>query len=122
MQKNCTYPTNTQLSRWRRIFIMYNPILVIKWRERGDVLLVIFELICYLCTYYRLLTMDDKNPRAIPKHIVFLFLSFLQTRKVGSKAVVPTTCLSAKWHSQPMMPGTKISSGNFLMYGYSTQR
>ena len=128
---------DSQLTRRRRIFIMYKPILVIKCRERDDVLSVIFELICYLCTYYRLLTMDDKNQRTIPKHIVFLSQLLLlfrfchsckadsplvETRKVGSKAVVTTTCSNPKcpqktttWHSQPMVPGTKISGGNFLI-------
>ncbi len=81
--------------------------------------------------------MDDGNLRTIPKHIVFLSQLLLlfrfchsckednplvETREVGTKAVVTTTCLNPKcpqristWHSQPLMPGTKISAGNFLL-------
>ena len=81
--------------------------------------------------------MDDENLRTIPKHIVFLSQLLLlfrfchsckadnplvETREVGSKAVVTTICCNplcpqktTMWHSQPMMPGTKISAGNFLI-------
>lgn len=81
--------------------------------------------------------MNNKNLRTIPKHIVFLSQLLLlfrfchsckvdsllvETREVGSKAVVTTTCSNPKcpqkittWHSQPMMPGTKVSAGNLLI-------
>ncbi|CAB3984261.1 Hypothetical predicted protein [Paramuricea clavata] len=84
-----------------------------------------------------LLTMEKDNLRTEPKHIVFLsqlllLFSFchscktdnplIETREVGTKAVVTTICSNPKcpkkittWHSQPMMPGTKISAGNFLL-------
>lgn len=77
------------------------------------------------------------KPEALPKHIVFLSQLLLlfrfchsckadnplvETREVGSKVMVTTICSNPKcpqkttmWHSQPMMPGTKISAGNFLI-------
>ncbi|CAB4005255.1 Hypothetical predicted protein [Paramuricea clavata] len=46
----------------------------------------------------------------------------IETREVGAKAVVTIVFSNPKcpkklttWHSQPMMPGTKIADGNFLL-------
>ena len=100
------------------------------------------DIVVYILTKFfghrdRLLTMEKDNLRSEPKHIVFLsqlllLFSFchscktdnplVETREVGTKAVVTTICSNPKcpkkittWHSQPMMPGTKISAGNFLL-------
>lgn len=79
----------------------------------------------------------DDNLRTQPKFIVFLsqllllfrFCHFckaenplVETRQVGTMAVVTSTCTNKKcskkdviWKSQPNMPGTKIPAGNFLL-------
>ena len=81
--------------------------------------------------------MEKDNLRTEPKHIVFLSQLLLlfnfchsrkadnplvETRAVGTKAVVTTICSNPKctqkittWHSQPPMSATKSSSGNFLL-------
>ena len=85
---------------------------------------------------YRVYIKDD-NLRTQPKFIVFLsqllllfkFCHFckaenplVETRQVGTMAVVTSTCTNKKcskkdviWKSQPNMPGTKIPAGNFLL-------
>ena len=84
---------------------------------------------------YRL-SLKDKNLRTEPKHIVFLsqlllLFSFcpickadnpaVETREIGTEAVVKTTCSNPKcmkektWYSQPLMPGSRIPAGNFLL-------
>ena len=79
----------------------------------------------------------DGNLRTEPKHIVFLsqlllLFSFCHTCKadnpiveakdIGTEAVVTTTChnprctqKTAVWHSQPKIPGQRVSAGNFLL-------
>ncbi|KAJ7369717.1 hypothetical protein OS493_036999 [Desmophyllum pertusum] len=81
--------------------------------------------------------LQDDNLRTESKHIVFLSKLLLlfqfchtcktdkplvETREVGTMAVVHTTCQNPKcpqkenvWHSQPNMPGTRIPAGNFLL-------
>ena len=79
--------------------------------------------------------MDD-NSRTESKHTEFLshlllfrFCNsckadnpFVETKAVGSKAVVTTTCSNptcpqktTTWHSQPFVSGTKITAGNLLL-------
>ena len=85
--------------------------------------------------FYRL-SLKDTNLRTEPKHIVFLTQLLLlfkfchickadnplvETREIGTEVVVKTTCINPKcknektWYSQPLMPGTKIPAGNFLI-------
>ena len=81
--------------------------------------------------------MDSNDLRTVPKHIVFLsqlLLLFrfchsckadnplIETREVGTNACVTTICSNPRcpektrtWYSQPLMPGTKIYAGNFLL-------
>ncbi|CAB3977591.1 Hypothetical predicted protein [Paramuricea clavata] len=68
--------------------------------EESDCLLLLLRF-CHLC--------KADNP-------------LVETREVRSKAVVTTIICNPKcpqnttmWHSQPMMPGTKISTGNVLV-------
>ena len=71
----------------------------------------------------------DNNLRTQPKFLVFLtqllvLLKFchsckadnplVQTKQVGTMAVITFTCTNKKRKSQPDMPGTKIPAGNFL--------
>lgn len=95
-------------------------------------------MICFVTIWslYRVYIKDD-NLRTQPKFIVFLsqllllfkFCHFceaenplVETRQVGTMAVVTSTCTNKKcskkdviWRSQPNMPGTKIPAGNFLL-------
>lgn len=87
--------------------------------------------------FFRRLFPDGENLRNEPKHIVFLTQLLMLFRfchsckaekpevtatEVGSMAVVKTICNNPTcsnketvWKSQPLMPGTKISAGNFLL-------
>lgn len=79
---------------------------------------------------------NNDNVRVQPKFIVFLsqllilfkFCPFcnesnpqVETRQLGTMAVIKTTCTNSNcrkessWKSQPVMPGTKIPAGNFLL-------
>ena len=95
--------------------------------------IICFVIISSLFRVY----IKDNNLRTQPKFIVFLsqllllfkFCHFckaenplVETRQVGTMAVVTSTCTNAKcskkdviWRSQPNMPGTKIAAGNFLL-------
>lgn len=87
-------------------------------------------LICYS------LSLKNKNLRTEPKHIVFLtqlllLFKFCHTCKAdsptveasenGTEAIVKTYCNNPKcnkkdtWYSQPLMPGSRIPAGNFLL-------
>lgn len=88
----------------------------------------------YFC--YRV-SMRGTNLRTEPKHIVFLSQLLLlfgfchscwahnpivDVHQVGTEAVVTTNCSNPKWpkprhtwHSQPVIPGTKLPAGNFLL-------
>ena len=81
--------------------------------------------------------MQGTNLRTEPKHIVFLSQLLLlfgfchsckhdnpmvDVHQVGTEAVVTTNCSNLKcpkprhvWHSQPMIPGTKLPAGNLLL-------
>ena len=81
--------------------------------------------------------MDSNHLRTVPKHIVFLsqlLLLFrfchlckadnplIERREVGTNVIVTTICSNPRcpektrtWYSQPLMPGTKIYAGNFLL-------
>lgn len=81
--------------------------------------------------------MADTNLRTEPKHIVFLSQLLLlfkfcvtckqddpmvETKQVGTDVMVTTTCKNPKcprpthvWNSQPIMPGTAMRAGNFLL-------
>ena len=84
---------------------------------------------------YRL-SLKGKNLRTEPKHIVFLSRLLLlfkfchickadnplvEASEIGTEAVVKTTCSNPKcmkknaWYSQPLMPGSKMPAGNFLL-------
>ena len=95
-------------------------------------------IICFvmILSLYRVYIKDD-NLKTQPKFIVFLsqllllfkFCHFckaenplVETRQVGTMAVVTSTCTNEKcskkdviWKSQPNIPGTKIPAGNFLL-------
>ena len=95
---------------------------------------VCFDFILYHC--YRI-SMQGTNLRTEPKHIVFLSQLLLlfgfchsckhdnpmvDVHQVGTEAVVTTNCSNLKcpkprhaWHSQPMIPGTKLPAGNLLL-------
>ncbi|XP_068712164.1 uncharacterized protein [Montipora foliosa] len=83
-----------------------------------------------------LLSVQDKNLRSEPKHIVFLSQLLLlfkfchickadnptvETREIGTEAVVKTSCNNPEcmkqsiWYSQPLIPGSHIPAGNFLL-------
>ena len=81
--------------------------------------------------------MGSKDLRMIPKHIVFLSQLLMlfrfchsckadnplvETREVGTNVVVTTICSNPScpekpqtWYSQPLMPGSKIFAGDFLL-------
>ncbi|XP_015751817.1 PREDICTED: uncharacterized protein LOC107331715 isoform X2 [Acropora digitifera] len=82
------------------------------------------------------LSVKDKNIRSEPKHIVFLSQLLLlfkfchickadnptvETREIGTEAVVKTSCNNPEcmkqstWYSQPLIPGSHIPAGNFLL-------
>ncbi|XP_044171604.1 uncharacterized protein LOC122955935 [Acropora millepora] len=82
------------------------------------------------------LSVKDKNIRSEPKHIVFLSQLLLlfkffhickadnptvETREIGTEAVVKTSCNNQEcmkqstWYSQPLIPGSHIPAGNFLL-------
>ena len=84
--------------------------------------------------YFSRLVLKGTNLRTEPKHIVFLSKLLLlfkfchickadnplvKAHRVGTEAVVKTTCSTCKkenvWHSQPTMPESSIPSGNSLL-------
>ena len=88
-----------------------------------------------LSSVYRL-SVKDKNIRTEPKHIVFLSQLLLlfkfchickaekptvERREIGKEAVVKTSCNNPEcikqstWYSQPLIPGSHIPAGNFLL-------
>ena len=93
-------------------------------------------LIYFLYMIYYRLSLKNKNHRTEPKHIVFLSQLLLlfqfchtckadnpsvETTEIGMEAVVKTTCNNPEcrkqntWYSQPLMPGSRIPAGNFLL-------
>ena len=83
------------------------------------------------------MSIKDKNLHLEPKHIVFLSQLLLlfkfchickadnptvETREIGTEAVVKTSCNNPEcmkqstWYSQPLIPGSHIPAGNFLLY------
>ena len=84
--------------------------------------------------YFSRLVLKGTNLRTEPKHIVFLSKLLLlfkfchickadnplvEAHRVGTEAVVKTTCSTCKkenvWHSQPTMPESSIPAGNSLL-------
>ena len=82
------------------------------------------------------MSIKDKNLHLEPKHIVFLSQLLLlfkfchickadnptvETREIGTEAVVKTSCNNpecmkqSSWYSQPLIPGSHIPAGNFLL-------
>ncbi|XP_067047680.1 uncharacterized protein [Acropora muricata] len=85
---------------------------------------------------YHQLSMQGTNLRTEPKHIVFLsqllvLFKFCHVCKadnplieaggIGTEAVIKTTCSNPAcskektWYSQPLIPGTQMPAGNFLL-------
>ncbi|XP_029210526.2 uncharacterized protein LOC114974462 [Acropora millepora] len=89
------------------------------------------------CQSTRVKSPKDGNLRTERKFIVFLSQLMLlfqschickgknppevEVQQIGTKAVITTVCTNpgccaeSTWHSQPNMPGTKLSAGNFLL-------
>ena len=102
-----------------------------------EVLFLYCTLCAFLCLYCSIPLLSNNDIRTEPKHIVFLskllllfqFCHFCRTgnkpdvtaTQSGTAVTIRSTCSNPgcrkefTWTSQPLMPGTKLPAGNFLI-------
>ena len=102
-----------------------------------EVLFLYCTLCAFLCLYCSIPLLSNNDIRTEPKHIVFLskllllfqFCHFCHTgnkpdvtaTQSGTAVTIRSTCSNPgcrkefTWTSQPLMPGTKLPAGNFLI-------
>ncbi|XP_073231855.1 uncharacterized protein [Porites lutea] len=124
----------------RRQFYSYKNriwFLLKKALKATEVLFLYCTLCAFLCLYCSIPLSSNNDIRTEPKHIVFLskllllfqFCHFCRTgnkpdvtaTQSGTAVTIRTTCSNPgcrkefTWTSQPLMSGTKLTAGNFLI-------